>query len=338
MAKIDKTFQDLYKLIFDEGRLYHNTRRDCTRLQIPSYTFRHEFKDGFPAITLKELQYKSVVGELLWFLKGNESLDFLHDNGITIWDKDSKNYEAKTGSANSAGRHYGVQWRDFNRNSDQIKTLLKNTISDIMGSRLVVSCWNPSELEQTALPPCIPMFQIVGVPLTLYERANLYNIKAFYGGYSSVYINLWKPTPGYNTVDEFMDADDIPKYGFELHWNQRSTDAFLGLPFDVASYATLALLIEEITGFKALAIQGDLKCVHFYDNQFEVSNEIIKRDSDKFGRCNLEFKPVSLFDFKNTYQLEGLDKLVDKMQINMFNLVGYESYPGLQVPMLAPKE
>jgi thymidylate synthase len=302
MSKIDLEFHKLCSTILDEGVEYNNVRRGVTRLQIPSYTFKHSFKDGFPAITNKKLPFKSIIGELIWFLRGDNDVKYLNDNGIKIWNKDAYNWYLKEANKygfgrilseeefnkegeGSVGRNYSRQWRDFN-GVDQIVELIEGMKKDIMGSRLKVSAWNPAELDQTALPPCHDGFQIIGVPLP--------------GG----------------------------KFGFEMHWNQRSVDTFLGLPFNIASYAALAKILEHITGYKALGIEGTLKCVHFYDNQIEAVKELLTRDPMKHGECELRIDSNIVW---NTF------KDFSNVQIEDFRLTGYTSDAAIKVDMLAPK-
>lgn len=301
MSKVDLEFQKLCKKIFDEGKEYENKNRGVKRLQIPSYTFRHEFSDGFPAITNKKLYWKGIVGELIWFLRGDNDVKYLNENGIRIWNKDAHNWHKKFGGnltfeefekigIGSVGQNYSVQWRNFNGNTDQIKYLIKTMVLDIMSSRLKVNAWNPSETELTALPPCHSEFQVIGVPL------------------------------------------EDGKFGFELHWNQRSVDTFLGLPFNIASYGLLAKILEEITGYKALAIEGTLKCVHFYDNQYEAVKELLSRNPNTHNNCELEINPLSdIFD-------SDIDVIFNNYKISNFKLVGYSSDEAINVEMLAPKE
>lgn len=293
MAQIDKTFSDLCKTIKKDGKEYHNVKRNVKRLQIPSYTFRHDFKDGFPALTNKKMYWKGVVGELIWFLRGDNNVKYLNDNGIKFWNKDAYNWHVKHGGTlsfevfsqlgeGSVGQNYAVQWRNFNGKTDQITELVKSMKADIMSSQLIVEAWNPSELKETALAPCHKGFQVIGVPL------------------------------------------DNGKFGFELHWNQRSVDTFLGLPMNIASYALLAKILEHITGHEALAIQGDLKCVHFYDNQYNSVDELLSRDINKHSNCEL----MPLFFSK--------ELSFDKYKIDDFELWGYTSDKSINVEMLAP--
>lgn len=302
MSKIDQEFASLCKKIMTEGKEYENKNRGVKRLQIPSYTFRHEFKDGFPAITNKKLYWKGIVGELIWFLRGDNDVKFLNENGIKIWNKDAYNWHKKTASVvlseeefnklgyGSVGQNYSVQWRNFNGKTDQIKDLIDVMNKDIMSSRLKVNAWNPCEVDKTALPPCHSEFQVIGVPM----------------------------------------GDE--KFGFELHWNQRSVDTFLGLPFNIASYGLLAKIIEDITGFKALAIEGTLKCVHFYDNQYEAVKVLLERNPDTHANCELEIKET---DYAKPVDI---DTVFNNYSIKDFKLVGYTSDEEIKVEMLAPKE
>ena len=237
-------------------------------------------------------------------------MKYLNDNGIDIWNKDALNWEKKNNpdsvlklkdvKEGSVGQNYSVQWRNFNGKTDQISDLILGMKKDIMSSRLKVNAWNPSEIFETALPPCHSEFQIIGVPL------------------------------------------ENGEFGFELHWNQRSVDAFLGLPFNIASYGLLAKIIESITGFKALAIEGTLKCVHFYDNQYEAAMRLLERDPDKHEACELEI----FMNVRETLKkIEGdeklrpitLDVLFNIMEAHLFKLKGYTSDKSIKVDMLAPK-
>ena len=303
MSKIDNEFQKLCKEILENGKEYENKNRGVKRLQIPSYTFRHSFEDGFPAITNKKLYWKGVVGELIWFLRGDNDITYLNENGIKQWNKDAYNWHKKTADVvlteeefnklgkGSVGQNYSVQWRKFNGKTDQIKELIDGKNKDIMSSRLKVNAWNPCEVDMTALPPCHSEFQIIGVPL------------------------------------------DDNKFGFELHWNQRSVDTFLGLPFNIASYALLAKIIEQITGYKALAIEGTLKCVHFYDNQYDAAKQLLSRNPNTHSNCELKITTTGIDKIDN-----DIDAVFAKYKISDFQLAGYTSDEEIKVAMLAPKE
>lgn len=355
MAKVDIEFQKLCNKIFAEGREYENKNRGVKRLQIPSYTFRHSFAEGFPALTNKELYWKGIVGELIWFLRGDNDVTFLNENKINIWNKDAYNWYVKKYSNNdpiegqeefyfknedgtyrmftqkefsaigkgSVGQNYSVQWRNFNGNTDQILDLINGMKSDIMSSRLKVNAWNPSELNETALPPCHSEFQVVGVPLTFVERREFWINK---------HVGEMCETARNFKIDEgYLTDVGIPEFGFELHWNQRSVDTFLGLPFNIASYGLLAKVLEAMTGYPALGIEGTLKCVHFYDNQYEVAKELVSRSATKHPECELRIADK----FQHS---ANIDEVFSNLAIQDFTLDGYSSDEPLKVEMLAPKE
>lgn len=379
MSKIDYTFAELCNLITDTGREYENKNRGVKRLQIPSYTFKHYFKDGFPALTNKKLFFKSIVGELEWFLNGITNIKPMVDKKNKIWDKDAYNWyvkhvendfdeesnKLKFGNGDGTfrllthdefiklisendytslyenlsidnymlgdvGKNYSYQWRNFGGKTDQIVDLIQDMTKDIMSSRLKVNAWNPSEIFETSLPPCHSEFQIIGVPLTEDERMHYYNVAAFYGGYRAIYKDGWNEK---NTIQEELDVMETPKFGFELHWNQRSVDTFLGLPYNIASYALLAKWLEAITGFPALGIEGTLKCVHFYDNQYEAVKEMMSRDKDKHKNCQLEYFEIDREEF-----LSDIAKGIKDFDFNTFKLKGYTSDDAISVEMLAPSK
>ena len=369
MSKIDKEFQNICNTILNEGREYENKNRGVKRLQIPSYTFKHAFKDGFPAITNKKLYWEGIVAELIWFLRGDNDVTYLNDNKVDIWNKDAYNWYKKElstiltedGEANmvdngdgtfrlftfeeftkrgvgSVGQNYSKQWRAFNGEVDQITDLIKGMKKDIMSSRLKVEAWNPSEINKTALPPCHTGFQIVGVPLTTQERLDITNDRVGLRRATSVDF----PSEAWQALPAKLDADGVPEFGFELHWNQRSVDTFLGLPFNIASYGLLAKILEELTGYPALGIEGTLKCVHFYDNQYDAVNELLTRDPDTHPNCSITMSEEVKFAMQalNTVGITSkhMDEVLEEMEPQDFKLTGYSSDKAIKVEMLAPKE
>ena len=343
MNKINRTYESLLIHILNNGYDYEDpNRKGVKRREVLNYTFRHEFKDGFPAITTKKLNYKSVVTELIWFLRSDTNIKYLVDNGCNIWNKDAYNYylkqaegqpkemiltfkewsnEIKEGEdlLGDLGKVYGHYWRNYD-GFDQIKDVIDKMINTPMSSEIIVTARNPNDKDNQALPCCHYGFQIVMRPLKpveLWKSLSLEQKKPYIGdGYKK---NQW--------IEDY----NLPKYGFELHWQQRSVDTFLGLPFNIASYATLALILEKITGYKALAIQGDLKKVHLYDNSFDAVIEQLSRDVDKYS--------CGVFDFPafDEFEWETLDELFHKIQPEDIALEGYESYPGIKVEMLERK-
>ena len=333
MGKIDESYSYLLGHILREGYKYLDpNRKGVERLEIPSYTFRHEFKDGFPAISTKKLHYKNVVTELLWFLRGDTNIKYLVNNGCNIWNKDAYNYYLKRYNSKDGkglftfeefvnyiknrdkkhpvigdlGKVYGHYWRDYD-GFDQIQDIIDKMINTPMSSEIIVTARNPNDKDTQALPCCHYGFQIV--------------MKYYY-------------EPGLRHIADVGNLKGW-KLGFELHWNQRSVDTFLGLPYNIASYATLALILEKISGYKALAIRGDLKKVHLYDNSLDAVKEQLSRDVDKYNNVDLLFKDE--FHYITDKELVGnvsLNKIISEMKPDWFVLGNYESYPHIKVEML----
>lgn len=236
--KIDKNYNEILQKVLNKGSWYDDpNRKNVKRLEIPSYTFRHSFSDGFPAISTKKLAWKSVVTELIWFLSGSTNIKYLVDNGCNIWNKDCLNFYRKKYETNISldkllrrlgdgnlyygdlGKVYGHYWRNFD-GVDQINELINNMINKPMSSELIVSARNPSHKDEQALPCCHYGFQIVVRPLLEDERLRLFYSKGYTSG----------DTVSYSEEDFEIayNAENISKYGFELHWTQRSCDLFLG--------------------------------------------------------------------------------------------------------------
>lgn len=346
MAVIDKNYHELLKLILVKGYRYEDpNRKDINRIQIPSYTFEHEFRNGFPAITTKKLYWKGVVGELLWFLRGDTDIKYLVDNNINIWNKDAYNYyckmsdktigknefkvkfdefihHIKTDNKQKAivgsnykfgnlGRVYGAQWRNWCGNkephgsstafTDQISNLIKGLKENPMGTRHIVTAWNPAELDDMALPPCHWSFEILVEPIKYYKG--------------------------------FVEKGE-EEYQFTLKWHQRSVDTFLGLPFNIASYALLAQIIGKMTNMIPKGIIGDLSNVHIYEPHLDAVREQLSRNVNKYDKCEFKIwkqdKDLILKSNKFT-----LDEKLNLINIQNFKLQNYESYPTIPAEMLA---
>ena len=231
MSKVELIYHSLLETILEKGYLYDDPNREgVKRLEIPSYTFRHEFKDGFPAISTKKLHYKNVVTELLWFLRGDTNIKYLVDNGCNIWNKDAYNYYKKhiypedsldfndfvdfiknhdiqtliDCGVGNLDKVYGYYWRDYD-GFDQIKDVIDKMINTPMSSEIIVTARNPNDKDTQALPCCHYGFQIVMRPLN--------KIKCECSESQAIYCG---------------SKCQKTQYGFELHWDQRSVDTFLG--------------------------------------------------------------------------------------------------------------
>ena len=363
MAVIDKSFKELVNKIITEGYTYEDPyRKGVNRLEIGSYEFRHDMTKGFPALTTKKLYWKGIVTELIWFLRGDTNIKYLVENNVHIWDKDAykfyvrrciednwlpalseeawmtevlktpKEWESHIQSRfcdGNLGKVYGGQWRNwekfvgndgnalFYENVDQIKALVEGMITRPLATDLIVNAWNPGDNKRVALPPCHYGFQILGRPLSKVERME-----------GSMWSYQQEPT------DTELDLEGLPKYGFTLKWNQRSVDTFLGLPFNIASYALLAEILGKITNMVPLEIIGNLSKVHLYDNALEKVNEQMSRDVDKYENIELKIKDRPEYG----RLLKGncaLDNFLSNLEPSDFKLNNYKSFPPLKVEMLA---
>lgn len=323
MALIDYAYHNLLRTVLDDGFYYEDPRRKgIKRLQIPQYYIHHDLTKSFPAITTKKLYWKGIVGELIWFLRGDTSIEYLKDNNIKIWHKDGYRYyldytgyndseetyegfvkgiDEKNNIAGELGPIYGHQWRNF-EGVDQINDLIHNMKTNPMSTELIVNSWNPKDIPDMALPPCHFMFQILPEPL---------------------------PEGG---------------YGFTLMWSQRSVDTFLGLPFNIASYALLAHILGKITGMVPLKITGDLRNVHLYENSIDAAKQQYFRSITDHSDCQLQIMShlpgiISNYNKGNKPAISSydnsLDSLFETFRIKDFGLDDYTSYDAITVPMLS---
>jgi thymidylate synthase len=341
MAKIDKSYHKLLNEILKKGYKYEDpNRKDVHRIEIPSYQIKHDFKDGFPAITTKKLYWKGIVGELLWFLRGDTNIKYLLDNNINIWNKDAYNYYCKNvrnplsfeiwldnikshnlhETSGDLGRVYGSQWRNFMGyadNVDQFSNLIKGLKKTPMGTKHIVTAWNPAELEDMALPPCHWSFEILVEPIGKTERLKMmrdlgatWNIPISNIDFDKLCKDKWK----------------IPFHKFTLKWHQRSVDTFLGLIFNIASYALLAQIIGKLTNMKPKGIIGDLSNVHIYEEHLDAIDIQLSRDVNKHDNCELDIKEIG-WD-------ESTEDILDHLMISDFKLKNYTSEVAIPARML----
>jgi thymidylate synthase len=255
----EQKYLDLLKEVYQEGEW----RPDRTGTGVSSLFGKqvvYDLKDGFPLLTTKKIHWKSVVHELLWFLKGLTNTHYLKENGVKIWEQ----WEDKNGDL---GPVYGYQWRTWNffhskRGTDQIINLLDGIKKDPFSRRHIVTAWNPSELSDMALPPCHVLWQI-------YVHQN-------------------------GTMD--------------LQLYQRSADIFLGVPFNIASYAMLTHMIAQVTGLKPGHFVHTFGDAHIYSNHVEQVDLQLSRESRPLPRLVLNPAVTDLFAFKfEDIAVEGYD-------------------------------
>jgi thymidylate synthase len=341
MAKIDSTYHGLLEKIKDEGFKYEDpNRKGVYRYQIPSYQMVHNFADGFPAVTTKKLYWKAVVGELLWFLRGDTNIKYLDDNKIYIWHKDGYNYYLNKGGKldynswklalncdlhgefGDLDRIYGYQLRNFGGKFDQLACIIDTMINNPLATKKTVTFMNPNDKGHQALSPCHTGFKILVEPLPD-DRLKTFSNNSYY-----MHSNLL----------------DGVEYQFDLQWEQDSVDTFLGLPFNIASYALLECIIGKMTNMVPKGITGDLSNVHIYESHMDAVNQQLGNDTDKYGKCELLID----YDTENMLVSSGrifgklpkeeqsayLDKILSQINISDFTLKGYESFPPISAEML----
>lgn len=261
-----RTYLDLLQHVLDKG-VDRGDRTGTGTRSVFGYQMRFNLEEGFPVLTTKKLHLRSIIHELLWFLKGDTNIAYLKENGVSIWDE----WADENGDL---GPVYGYQWRSWpapdGRHIDQIANLLKMLHGNPNSRRLIVSAWNPALVDEMALPPCHCLFQ-------------------------------------------FYVADG--KLSCQLY--QRSADIFLGVPFNIASYALLTMMIAQVTGLKPGEFVHTLGDAHIYANHFDQAREQLTRTPKKLPQMwiNPDVKDLFAFRFED------------------FKLEGYEADPTIKAPI-----
>jgi thymidylate synthase len=336
MNKLDLDYQNLLKDILENG-VKKETRNGGT-ISVFGRQIRHNMQDGFPVLTTKKMAWKTMVTELLWFLRGDTNIKFLVDNNCHIWDGDAyKNYISETNEYKGdwpdtmdefidkikiddefakiwgeLGPVYGAQWRSWeglNSNTDQIQNLINDLKTNPDSRRLMVNAWNVGELNQMVLPPCHYGFQVYTRELDLDERIDYFNKTKDPLSRSSDYHHV------------HMDSLRVPKRAISLMWNQRSVDTFLGLPFNIASYGLLLTILAKEVNMVPDQLIGNLGDTHLYLNHIEQTKEQI-------GREPFELPTLNQFP---TY--EGSRPSIESYVVSDFTLKDYQSHPSIKAPL-----
>lgn len=261
-----QAYLDLLRHIKTHGTI-KGDRTGTGTISTFGYQMRFDLSQGFPLLTTKKLHLRSIIYELLWFLRGETNIQYLHDHKVTIWDE--------WADANGElGPIYGYQWRSWptpdGGHIDQITQSIEQIRNNPNSRRLIVSAWNVAEIDKMALPPCHSLFQ-------------------------------------------FYVADG--KLSCQLY--QRSADVFLGVPFNIASYALLTMMIAQVTGLTPGDFVHTLGDAHIYLNHQEQVEEQLSRTPRPLPTMKLNPEVKSIFDF----------------QYEDFTLEGYDPYPTIKAPI-----
>ena len=358
MNKLDRQYQQLLQDIIDYG-VEKKDRTGTGTKSIFGYTIRHNMSEGFPLLTTKKMAWKTMVTELLWFLRGDTNIKSLVDNGCNIWNGDAiKNYEKHNGEISwgpfitkeeafvesmkneefakkwgKLGPVYGKQWRSWGKDFkqipnetgdgvyditttgiDQIQNLINDLKTNPDSRRLMVNAWNVGELDQMVLPPCHYGFQVYTRELSLNERGEVFkktypdkSVSDFAPGGMEVQSLSHQLTTRYNNAK-------IPTRAISLMWNQRSVDTFLGLPFNIASYGLLLMMLADEVNMVPDELIGNLGDTHIYLNHIEQAKEQI-------GREPMELPTVHVRDG------------IFCSSVNDVILENYNSHPSIKAPL-----
>ena len=347
MNNIDKQYQALLQDILDNGEA-KGDRTGTGTISVFGRQIRHKMSEGFPLLTTKKMAWKSIVTELLWFLRGDTNIKYLVDNGCHIWDGDAyKNYLKESANSLASGFSkeqfinliktdnefaktwgelgpiYGSQWRSWkkwivkgkNEYVDQIANLINELKTNPDSRRLMVNAWNVGELDQMVLPPCHYGFQVYTRELSDEERLSWMKQNR-----SNVVLPRRDPSVEFS-MDEFFRPYGVPKRAISLMWNQRSVDTFLGLPFNIASYGLLLEILAKEVNMVPYELIGNLGDVHLYLNHIEQAKEQIDRDSYKLPKLGMDYRD-------GEYNKNLTDFVPDD-----FYLIDYQSHPAIKAPL-----
>ena len=259
-------YQQLLRLVLEHGK-FKADRTGTGTYSVFGAQARFPLGDGFPLLTTKKLHLKSIIYELLWFLRGETNIKWLNENGVTIWDEWAD-------AEGNLGRVYGAQWCDWRttdgRSINQIDRVVEQIQNNPDSRRLIVSAWNAGEIEKMALPPCHALFQF------------------------------------------FVQEGEL---SCQLY--QRSADLFLGVPFNIASYALLTMMVAQVTGLKPGTFVHTFGDLHLYSNHLEQAKLQLTRDPRPSPTMKLNPAVKNIHDFK----------------FEDFTLEGYDPHPAIKAPI-----
>jgi len=324
MVNIEIQYLDLLSDILKNG-IKKSDRTGTGTISVFGRQIRHKMSNGFPLLTTKKMYFKGVITELLWFLRGDTNIKFLHENDCHIWDGD---YNKSGRSDGELGPIYGFQWRKWGEwytigenkkvlreGVDQISNLIKDLQTNPDSRRLMVSAWNVADIDKMTLPPCHYGFQVYTRELTLNER-----------------FEIWESSPDKDVLDFPIGdkmTDDIyhsvlsdlhvPLRAISLMWNQRSVDAFLGLPFNIASYGALLEIISKEVNMVPDELVGNLGDCHLYLNHIEQAKKQIFRTPYILPQFNMKINNL----IKNLYSWKPSD----------FEVIGYNYHPAIKADL-----
>lgn len=277
---MNKEYKKLLYKILTEGYRYEDPRRKgVSRFQISHHLLKHNMKNGFPFITLRETYPTLALKELELFMKGETNIEEFRKLGVNFWDKDLDRYNKSHGTSSKhlVGTYpeYLVGW---NGKVNQIENLIDTLKNNPMSTKKTVTMWSPK--TETVLTPCHWSFEVLVEPLTLTGRINLMAEK-----YDLSTRNL-----SWSKLTILVEQYNIPHYRMSLKWHQHSVDVYLGLPMNVAYYAGLLVWLSSVTDMEPHILYGDLSNVHIYDNAYENSTELAYNTPHKQKKVKVTYE------------------------------------------------
>lgn len=341
-----KQYLALMQDILDNG-VVKKDRTGVGTLSVFGRQLRFDLKEGFPLVTTKKVHLKSIIHELLWFLNGDTNVKYLQENGVKIWN-------AWSDEEGNLGPVYGKQWREwrdckvvechnvrrtqqlmqrgykyignmkedgttylvYEKAHDQISKVIQQLREDPDSRRIIVSAWNVADLDDMALNPCHNYFQFYTTEMTLLERLDWYEVNEPEKFANAPLINH-EDIDDEERLHETLDREGIPRRKLSCFFLMRSNDVFLGLPFNIASYAILTHMIAQQLNMVPDELVYSGVDVHLYSNHLEQAKLQLTREPYPLPKLVIKRKPDSIFDYK----------------YEDFELVGYQAHPHIAAPV-----
>lgn len=369
MNNLDKQYQLLLQDILDTG-VKKNDRTGTGTLSVFGRQIHHKMSDGFPLLTTKKMAWKSIVTELLWFLRGDTNIKFLVDNNCHIWDGDAyKNYlkwfveisnklnvirdpwtkeqyieQIKLGNVDAdlsdLGPIYGFQWRNWGKDFKQIPNETGDKVYNITttGIDQITNLINDLKTNPDSRRLMVNAWNVGDLDLMILPPCHygfqVYTRELSLEERADIWNNTHNPAGNIYTHNQYNE-NEIPIRAISLMWNQRSVDTPLGLPFNIASYAILLELLGNIVNMVPDELIVNLGDTHIYLNQIDGIKEQLKREPFELPtlRINTEFWPTKSGECGVGELTDDVDFLIKEMRIDDFQIENYKSHPSIKIPL-----